>query len=170
MGCMSPLRPFHIAFPVDDLAAARHFYGTVLGLPEGRSAEQWIDFDLFGHQIVAHHKPKSFDEAKLHSNPVDGHDVPIPHFGVVLTQENWETLAQRLQAAGSQRRWLSRGTLTLIDRDTSLKLYTPRLFLAHTATVKVSSLRETARYNVSRSKGTRPASVIRRSKSRRRMP
>lgn len=100
---MSALRPFHIAFPVDDLAAARHFYGTVLGLPEGRSAEQWIDFNLFGHQIVAHHKPRAEavpkENSDRHSNPVDGHDVPIPHFGVVLTQENWEKLAERVRAA-----------------------------------------------------------------------
>ena len=96
---MSQIRPFHIAFPVDDLAAARHFYGTVLGCPEGRSSGHWIDFDLFGHQIVAHHKPKPASEA-VHSNPVDGHDVPIPHFGVVLTQADWEALAQRVRNAG----------------------------------------------------------------------
>ncbi len=98
-GLMSELRPFHIAFPVDDLAAARHFYGVVLGLPEGRSAEQWIDFNLFGHQIVAHHKPKTPDALSLHSNPVDGHEVPIPHFGVVLKQDDWETLAGRVREA-----------------------------------------------------------------------
>ena len=98
----SALRPFHIAFPVDDLAAARHFYGSVLGLPEGRSAEHWIDFDLFGHQIVAHLKPRAVEKDATHSNPVDGHDVPIPHFGVVLTQSDWEALADRLQAAGTQ--------------------------------------------------------------------
>ena len=96
----SPLRPFHIAFPVDDLVAARHFYGTVMGLPEGRSAEQWIDFDLFGHQIVAHLKPRPATPERLQSNPVDGHDVPIPHFGVVLTQGDWEQLAARLRSAG----------------------------------------------------------------------
>lgn len=96
----SSLRPFHIAFPVNDLAAARHFYGTVLGLPEGRSAEQWIDFDLFGHQIVAHYKPRSEAKDAQHSNPVDGHDVPVPHFGVVLTQADWEILAERVRAAG----------------------------------------------------------------------
>ena len=95
---MSGLRPFHIAFPVDDLAAARHFYGNVLGLPEGRSADHWIDFNLFGHQIVAHYRPKRSGET-AHSNPVDGHDVPIPHFGVVLNQSDWETLAERLRAA-----------------------------------------------------------------------
>lgn len=93
------LRPFHIAFPVDDLEAARHFYGTVLGLPEGRSAEHWIDFDLFGHQIVAHYKPGT-QQKDSHSNPVDGHDVPVPHFGVVLKQNDWESLAERVKSAG----------------------------------------------------------------------
>lgn len=97
---MSSLRPFHIAFPVDDLAAARHFYSTVLGCPEGRSADRWIDFNLFGHQIVAHLKPKSEVSEGPHNNPVDGHDVPVPHFGVVLTQSDWEALAARLRAAG----------------------------------------------------------------------
>ncbi len=96
----SPLRPFHIAFPVDDLPAARHFYGTVLGCREGRSSEQWIDFDLFGHQIVAHYKPAPASRAEAHANAVDGHDVPVPHFGVVLTQADWATLAERLKAAG----------------------------------------------------------------------
>jgi extradiol dioxygenase family protein len=96
---MTELRPFHIAFPVDDLEAARHFYGTVLGCPEGRSAEHWIDFDLFGHQIVAHLKP-GHDGTRPHSNPVDGHDVPIPHFGVVLTKQQWAPLADRVRAAG----------------------------------------------------------------------
>jgi extradiol dioxygenase family protein len=96
-----PLTPFHIAFPVDDLDAARHFYGTVLGCPEGRSAAEWIDFDLFGHQIVAHIKHAKRSEAKAeYSNPVDGHDVPVPHFGVVLTMERWRELAERLKSAG----------------------------------------------------------------------
>ena len=93
------LTPFHIAFPVDDLAAARHFYGTTLGCPEGRSSAQWIDFDLFGHQIVAHHKPSS-SPAVQHHNAVDGHDVPVPHFGVVLSMDTWQSLAERLTAAG----------------------------------------------------------------------
>ena len=92
------LTPFHIAFPVDDLAAARHFYGTVLGCPEGRSSTEWIDFDLFGHQIVAHYKPKTV-AAETHHNAVDGHAVPVPHFGVVLTMDRWEELAQRLKDA-----------------------------------------------------------------------
>ena len=95
------LRPFHIAFPVDDLAAARHFYGTVLGCPEGRSSDIWIDFDLFGHQIVAHCKPESAPRnLPGGSNPVDGHAVPVPHFGVVLEQTQWKQLADRVRAAG----------------------------------------------------------------------
>jgi extradiol dioxygenase family protein len=98
------LRPFHIAFAVDDLNAARRFYGTVLGCAEGRSAEHWIDFDLFGHQIVAHYKPAAAprNAAGFESNPVDGHDVPIPHFGVVLTPKQWKQLAERVAAAGVQ--------------------------------------------------------------------
>jgi len=94
------LRPFHIAFPVDDLEAARHFYGTVLGCPEGRSSEHWIDFDLFGHQIVAHYRPGLAPRGQRGSNPVDGHEVPIPHFGVVLTQDAWKQMAERVRAAG----------------------------------------------------------------------
>ena len=90
--------PFHLAFPVHDLAAARAFYGGLLGCPEGRSAEDWVDFDFFGHQIVAHLVP----DARMAgaSNPVDGHDVPVPHFGAVLDMPDWERLAARLEAAG----------------------------------------------------------------------
>jgi extradiol dioxygenase family protein len=94
------LTPFHIAFPVHDLNAARVFYGEVLGCPEGRSSAQWIDFDLFGHQIVAHFKPAAPIADDTHHNRVDGHDVPVPHFGVVLTMDRWETLAARVKAAG----------------------------------------------------------------------
>jgi|SRR4051794_12037764 extradiol dioxygenase family protein len=91
------LPPFHLAFPVDDLAAARRFYGELLDCPEGRSADHWVDFDLFGHQIVAHLAP---DRAPRRStNPVDGEDVPVPHFGVVLDKAEWEMLAARLTAA-----------------------------------------------------------------------
>ncbi len=93
------LTPFHIAFPVDDIAAARRFYGEVLGCDEGRSTDIWIDFDLFGHQIVAHYKPRAPQPETPHHNPVDGHDVPVPHFGVVLTMPKWEALAARLRAA-----------------------------------------------------------------------
>ncbi len=92
---MSP-PPFHLAFPVHDLAAARAFYGGLLACPEGRSSEQWIDFDFFGHQIVTHLAPYAGDRA---SNHVDGHDVPVPHFGVVLAMEQWRMLAERLRAA-----------------------------------------------------------------------
>ena len=92
------LRPFHLAFPVHDLEAARAFYGGVLGCPEGRSADDWIDFDLMGHQIVAHLVPgRTAPDAG--TNPVDGHDVPVPHFGVVLTLEAWSALAERVRAA-----------------------------------------------------------------------
>lgn len=91
--------PFHLAFPVDDLAAARAFYGGVMGCAEGRSSDEWIDFDFHGHQIVAHLSPDAGDRA---SNPVDGHDVPVPHFGLVLSMQEWEALAQRLREAGTQ--------------------------------------------------------------------
>ena len=96
---MGGLTPFHIAFPVDDLAAARRFYGTVLQCPEGRSSPEWIDFDLFGHQIVAHLTPQG-ERQGAHRNPVDGHDVPVPHFGVVLEMSQWNALAQRLRDHG----------------------------------------------------------------------
>ena len=92
------LRPFHLAFSVHDLAAARAFYAGVLGCREGRSSARWIDFDLAGHQIVAHLD----DSARPHEaiNAVDGHDVPVPHFGVVLTMDAWKALAARVEAAG----------------------------------------------------------------------
>lgn len=93
---MQPIPPFHIAFPVDDLDAARDFYGRVLGCPEGRSAPDWIDFDLYGHQIVAH--LVAGGRAVAGHNPVDGHAVPVPHFGVVLPPAEWQALADRLQA------------------------------------------------------------------------
>lgn len=92
------IRPFHLAFPVHDLAAARGFYGGVLGCREGRSADHWIDFDLYGHQIVAHLSDTA--RAAEATNPVDGHDVPVPHFGVVLTMDQWQQLAERVAAAG----------------------------------------------------------------------
>ena len=97
---MSPLRPFHIAFPVRDLEASRAFYGGVLGCPEGRSSDEWVDFDLFGHQIVAHVAPIPERQDSDHHNAVDGHDVPVPHFGVVLTLDDWRALADRVKAAG----------------------------------------------------------------------
>ncbi len=92
------LRPFHLAFPVHDLAAARAFYGGTLGCPEGRSSDHWIDFDLFGHQIVAHFDPAA--KAVAVENAVDGHQVPVPHFGVVLTMDDWTSLSERVAAAG----------------------------------------------------------------------
>ncbi len=95
---MPALTPFHIAFPVDDLEAARRFYGQVLGCPEGRSSADWIDFDLYGHQIVAHRVERATRADDR--NPVDGHQVPVPHFGVVLTMAQFEELAARLRAAG----------------------------------------------------------------------
>lgn len=88
------LPPFHLAFPVDDLAAARRFYGELLGCREGRSANHWVDFDLFGHQIVAHLAPGQVRQRS--TNPVDGEDVPVPHFGVVLDKEAWQRLSERL--------------------------------------------------------------------------
>jgi uncharacterized protein len=92
------LTPFHIAVPVHDIAAARQFYGGILGCPEGRSDALWVDFNLFGHQFVCHLSPDL--KAKVHHNPVDGHDVPVPHFGVVLDMADWTALAERLKVAG----------------------------------------------------------------------
>jgi extradiol dioxygenase family protein len=91
------LPPFHLAFPVDNLDAARRFYGGLLGCSEGRSAAEWVDFDLYGHQIVAH---LSEHAGRARStNPVDGEDVPVPHFGIVLPMDDWKALAARLEAA-----------------------------------------------------------------------
>lgn len=93
---MSTVSPFHLAIPVDDIAAARSFYGELFGCPEGRSAEHWVDFDFFGHQLVCHLAP---GEAGVgHHNPVDGDAVPVPHFGVVLPMDDWQRLAERLEA------------------------------------------------------------------------
>ncbi|WP_209348771.1 VOC family protein [Pontixanthobacter sp. CEM42] len=94
------LRPFHLAFPVNDLAAAREFYGGVLGCAEGRSSNQWIDFNFYGHQIVTHLSEDASGDAL--KNPVDGHGVPVPHFGVVLEMSDWKALAERLRAAGTK--------------------------------------------------------------------
>ena len=91
---------FHLAIPVDDLAAARHFYGELLGCPEGRSAERWVDFDLYGHQVVVHQVDGTAGDAVRGTNPVDGDHVPVPHFGVLLAPEDWRALADRLTAAG----------------------------------------------------------------------
>ena len=94
------LRPFHLAFPVRDLDEARAFWGGVMGSAEGRSSDQWIDFDFYGHQIVAHCTGEVAGDAG--NNPVDGHGVPVPHFGLVLGWEAWEALAAKLTAAGTQ--------------------------------------------------------------------
>ena len=94
------MRPFHLAFPVHDLAAARAFYGELMGCEEGRSSDHWIDFNFYGHQIVAHLDPAA-RVASTH-NPVDGHDVPVPHFGVVLEWNAWHALAERLRSGGAR--------------------------------------------------------------------
>ena len=96
---MPGLTPFHLAIPVRDLASARAFYGSLLGCPEGRSAADWVDFDFFGHQLVCHTITAAGHGTAGH-NPVDGHDVPVPHFGTVLEMRDWEALAARLKAAG----------------------------------------------------------------------
>ena len=92
------LTPFHLAIPVDDLDAARAFYGGLLGCPEGRSAERWIDYDLFGHQLSLHLVDRPVGALAGH-NPVDGDAVPVPHFGVVLPWDDWQALARRLEGA-----------------------------------------------------------------------
>ena len=91
------LRPFHVAFPVYDLCSTRHFYETVLGCSVGRTAERWIDFNLFGHQVTAH----LVDETRpdVSSNAVDGRGVPVSHWGVILTPAEWQALAERLRLA-----------------------------------------------------------------------
>jgi len=94
----SPIPRFHLAVPVDDLAAAEQFYGSVLGLERGRSSQQWIDWNLHGHQVVTHLAPER--QQRIH-NPVDGHDVPVPHFGLILTVERFQELAGRLRDAGT---------------------------------------------------------------------
>ncbi len=92
------VRPFHLAIPVSSLDNAREFYGDVLGLPQGRSSDDWIDWNFFGHQFVTHVAP-DVAGMKNHSG-VDGHSVPVPHFGVVLLRNDWEALAERVKAAG----------------------------------------------------------------------
>ena len=99
------LRPFHLAFPVRDIAEARAFYGGVLGCPEGRSAGDWVDFDFYGHQLVAHRR-EADDGGTIgpdeRTSAVDGHAVPVPHFGVVLDMAAWRELADRLVAVGTR--------------------------------------------------------------------
>jgi extradiol dioxygenase family protein len=90
---------FHLAIPVDDIALAREFYGGVLGLAQGRSADVWVDWNFYGHQLVTHLAPKSGDAGH---NEVDGHAVPVPHFGLLLTIKDFHELAERFKAAGTQ--------------------------------------------------------------------
>jgi extradiol dioxygenase family protein len=97
---VASIPPFHLAFPVNDLGAARRFYGGVLGCPEGRSSDQWIDFNFHGHQIVAHLAPGETGAAA--TNAVDHHDEPVRHFGVVLEWDAWHAMADKLRAAGVQ--------------------------------------------------------------------
>lgn len=97
---MAALHPFHLAFPVTSLDKARTFYGELLGCPEGRSSDEWVDFDLYGHQIVAHLSP---DEAgHRQTSAVDGDNVPVRHFGVVLSMPEWDALAAKLKAAATR--------------------------------------------------------------------
>ncbi|WP_066817018.1 VOC family protein [Sphingomonas mali] len=95
------LRPFHLAFPVHDIDAARAFWGMTMGCPEGRSSNGWIDFDFYGHQIVTHLVP-GMEAPDAGGNAVDGHHVPVPHFGIVLEMKDWQALADRLVAAGTR--------------------------------------------------------------------
>ncbi|EJL77734.1 putative dioxygenase of extradiol dioxygenase family [Polaromonas sp. CF318] len=94
------LPPFHLAFPVHDLAVARQFYGELLGCAEGRSSNEWVDFNFYGHQIVAHLAPEECGHRQ--TSAVDGHNVPVRHFGAILSLPEWDTLAARLKAAGTK--------------------------------------------------------------------
>ena len=93
------MRPFHLAFPVDDLATTREFYTEILGCKEGRSSDRWIDFDMYGHQVVAHLIDKVED---VQTNPVDGDEVPSSHFGVILEMQQWNELSERLKELGTK--------------------------------------------------------------------
>ena len=97
---MTKLSPFHLAIPVHNLAACRNFYTNTLNLEEGRSSDLWVDYNFFGHQLVIHFKPKSEDD--VHTNSVDGKDVPVPHFGVVLPWESFHQFAELLKSKGIQ--------------------------------------------------------------------
>jgi extradiol dioxygenase family protein len=92
---MSNTTPFHLAIPVQNLEVCRAFYGTILGCEEGRSSDKWVDFNFFGHQFVLHET--GLEKPKNVTNPVDGHNIPVPHFGVVLAWNDWEALSQKLQ-------------------------------------------------------------------------
>ncbi len=93
------LRPFHLAIPVKDIQETRNFYRDIMGFKEGRSSDKWVDFDMYGHQLVIHQVEQ---QKEIRANLVDGHQVPIPHFGVVLLRADWEHLAQKLKAANIQ--------------------------------------------------------------------
>lgn len=95
---MENITPFHVAIPVHNLAECRKFYREVLECEEGRSSDQWVDFNLFGHQLVIHYKPRSAES--LHTNPVDGKHVPVPHYGVVLPWETFEAFSKKLEGKG----------------------------------------------------------------------
>lgn len=94
------IQPFHLAIPVQNLEICRNFYRDILNCEEGRSTEDWVDFNFFGHQLVIHQK-EGFEAVRI-SNPVDGHDVPVPHFGVVLSWEDWHSLAEQLKAENTK--------------------------------------------------------------------
>jgi extradiol dioxygenase family protein len=96
---MSSLPPMHLAVPVDDLAAARQFYGSVLGLAEGRSSDHWVDWNFHGHQLVTHVVPGGTDTPDAGRSEVDGHEVPVPHFGLLLSEDEFQALADRIRAA-----------------------------------------------------------------------
>jgi extradiol dioxygenase family protein len=93
---MTELRPFHLAIPVKEIVETRAFYRDTLGFEEGRNSDRWVDFNFFGHQLVIHQVDNLVD-SKI--NPVDGHEVPVPHFGVVLTISQWKAMAEKLQQA-----------------------------------------------------------------------
>lgn len=94
------MQPFHLAFPVTSLAKARAFYGDLLGCPEGRSSEEWVDFNFYGHQIVAHLSPS--EAGHNNTSAVDGQNVPVRHFGMILTMDQWNSLAHKLKAVNTQ--------------------------------------------------------------------
>jgi extradiol dioxygenase family protein len=131
---MAVLTPFHVAIPVRDIAEARRFYGEQMGLPEGRSAPTWIDFNLFGHQFVVHLDPMIGQDGRVrhHFNPVDGHGIPVPHYGVVLRVPDWEELEKRVRTFVTEfvvepytrflgMRWNLRLLQTLISRCSRFK-------------------------------------------------
>jgi extradiol dioxygenase family protein len=99
---MNTITPFHVAVPVYDLEEARKFYKEVLGCEEGRSTDQWVDFNMYGHQFVIHLKPETSRPEQPHAGSVDGHDVPIPHYGVVLEWDTWHQLKDKLTSVGMQ--------------------------------------------------------------------